>query len=503
MSDSARARTALIRRVARAGYHVIAGPPCEDAVVRAARSPIGAVVWHLADRVKGRISTLWNRLREHHADACLIVVGPDRGAEWTANLLRAGAFDYVTVPVRPGRLEASLRQGMEIRQSFLHVRDLSQRLQLANAELGRERDSLQRLNRNLVLLNELAQALAGSLDAEEIVRMAGDRLAQILGIDVLAVLWLEPRRVWAHAPTEQGRVTIDQARRALLASDRNPPSHAERGRFASGRPTLVDDAPCLDMPLTVGGKPVGLIRLQRINKEPFDASQTELVKAVATSLALALRNADAHSQVRNLALTDGLTNLLNRRAFSVMLTRAFMEAERYRTPLCLIMADVDHFKSLNDRFGHLMGDRLLQETATLISQAIRTADVAARYGGEEFAIILPRTDLAQAMILAARIRETLQHHPFDIHGTRITLTLSLGIARAPHPAMATADDLVAAADAALYEAKARGRNRVEVHHVCHDPAADAALCSVESAGVEPRQDHGGHACRLLNRTMAV
>lgn len=439
MSPLTRARRELASRIAAAGHAVWTGTQGPAAVE--------AVICHVPGSGMGALALLED-LRARHTDACLILAGRDHGAERTAAMLRAGAFDYLTTPIAQGRLEESLREGLEIRRSFLQVRELSDKLKAANAELAKERDSLESWNRSLVLVNDLSQSFAGTLEAEEIVRMVGDRLAAILRLELLGIAWTAPRRAWIHS-VEAAEEAVQGMRNGLL-----------NGAPAVEAPA-ADEAEVLEVPLKVAKEQVGLLRLQRRRGDPFDTYQEELVKAVATPLALALRNAEAHQEVQSQAMTDGLTNLLNRRAFSNILAREFRETERYQTPLCLIMMDVDHFKSVNDRFGHQTGDRLLKEVADLIGQAIRTVDVATRYGGEEFAIILPRTEIAQARILANRIRELLEQQVFLADGLRLGLTVSMGLAQAPHPQVATADELVATADEALYRAKAGGRNRVE------------------------------------------
>jgi diguanylate cyclase (GGDEF)-like protein len=458
LSQDPHVQAVLARRVRRAGYQVITGTACQGMIRQ--RAPLVAVVWHLAGTPNARLTAQLTHLHRLHADAVVILIGPDRGAESTAALLRTGAFDYLTWPVRPGRLEQALKEGLTIRRSLVGVRALARRLREANAELERERDSLKRWNRNLVLLNELGQALAGSLEADEIVRLAGDRLGQMVGLDSLMVLWQEPRRVWGYAVTEPGCRLLERTRKRLLCGEVSGHALEAQGPFGSDQTSTSPSPPVqrLDLPLVVGGTHLGVMYLERISHTPFETAQ-------------------------QVALTDGLTTLLNRRAFTVMLTRAFKEAERYRTPLCLIMVDVDHFKSINDRFGHVVGDRLLKELALVISASIRTADVAARYGGEEFAVILPRTDLPHAQMLAHRLRDRVRAHVFDIPGSRIILTVSLGIAQVPHPAIATAEDLVAAADRALYEAKARGRDRIVVYPMegnqvppCADRIGEPGCC---------------------------
>ncbi|TAJ07404.1 MAG: diguanylate cyclase [Nitrospirae bacterium] len=460
MSPTASVRRAFQARVQAAGYDVWSGP-------EGSACDVEAVICHLPGSGMGALALLQD-LRDSHSDACLIVAGRDHGAERTAALLRTGAFDYLATPVPDGRLEEALRQGLEVRRSFLQVRELSDKLQQANEELARERDGLRHWNQSLVLVNDLSQSFAGTLDAEEIVQMVGHRLTPMLDLDLLGVGWCAPPRAWVHAAPATDSATIQRVQGVLLAGGSGSVTRTPEGTVAGE--SAVGGA-VLEVPLRVAQEPVGFLRLQRGSREPFEPYHVELIKAVTTSLALALRNAEAHLQVQSQALTDGLTNLLNRRAFTNILAREFREAERYQTPLCLIMLDVDHFKSVNDRFGHPVGDRLLQDVAGLIGQAIRTVDIATRYGGEEFAIILPRTDVAQAQVLANRIRELLAQQTFLADGARFGLTVSMGIAQTPNPQIATVDDLVAAADEALYQAKTRGRNRVETNQSVRNGAA--------------------------------
>lgn len=183
---------------------------------------------------------------------------------------------------------------------------------------------------------------------------------------------------------------------------------------------------------------------------------------VGTSLALSLTNAEAHRTLEQMAMKDGLTDLYNRRAFDQFLSQEVKSAARYRSPVCLLLGDVDNFKLVNDRFGHPVGDALLKEVATVLRHSLREVDRVARYGGEEFAMILPRTDVASGRVLANRIRERIERHVFLIQRVPIRLTLSLGVAGFTPPLMGTNEDLIGAADRALYQAKARGRNRVEI-----------------------------------------
>lgn len=491
VSRSVETGTRLQARAVQAGFRVSVARTEEAALREVRRQPVDAVLCTVAGQGT-RALALLERLREEESDACVIMVGPDLRAARVAAFLRAGAFDYLTTPLRRGRLERSLREGLDIRRSFMQVRDLSDTLKRMNEELARDRDRLRQWNRNLGLLNQLGQAISGSLNADEIVKTVGPRLGQMLEFDLMGIVWLQPERVWVHAPASQSAAPQDdpaaqearqflQARgRCLVALDQAtarvvPVPGRDVGPL--GRPVEV-----LDVPLLIANQPVGLLHVQRRAGRPFAADEAELAKAVAMSLALALRNADAHSQVQKLALRDGLTGLLNRRALANILARKFSETERYGTPLCLVMADIDHFKTLNDRLGHLAGDHLLKEIAALFSRSVRAVDVVARYGGEEFAIILPRTDLVQALILANRVRETVAQHPFTVEGHCVALSVSMGVARIPDPNIRTMEQLVAMADRTLYQAKAQGRNRVEAPDEVALLAAPSGLAG--KAGVE-------------------
>jgi diguanylate cyclase (GGDEF)-like protein/PAS domain S-box-containing protein len=160
-----------------------------------------------------------------------------------------------------------------------------------------------------------------------------------------------------------------------------------------------------------------------------------------------------------LATTDELTGLYNRRHFMELLGDALRRAQRYRHPLSLVMLDIDHFKNVNDAYGHAAGDAVLRDIAAGLRGAIRGTDILGRLGGEEFAVALPDSDLAAARILAERLRETVKESPFPIGAAMVRVTVSIGgtCLRATHD---TVDDLLQRADEALYRAKTAGRDRV-------------------------------------------
>ena len=166
-------------------------------------------------------------------------------------------------------------------------------------------------------------------------------------------------------------------------------------------------------------------------------------------------------RLRREAVTDTLTSLLNRRAFDLALVQAIGEARSERIPLCLVMADIDHFKELNDTFGHLIGDKVLRLIADLLRKGVKGRDTVARFGGEEFALILPETPLEGARAVAESIRKAIERSRLKRTDTGEpigTVTVSLGVAR--YREGESPEQLVHRCDVALYQAKHSGRNRV-------------------------------------------
>jgi diguanylate cyclase (GGDEF)-like protein len=169
---------------------------------------------------------------------------------------------------------------------------------------------------------------------------------------------------------------------------------------------------------------------------------------------------DFQRQMLEAALRDGLTKLFNKKYFMERLDAELAFAGRHRTPLSLIMLDVDHFKRINDTFGHPTGDAVLVRLAGIMVETARKEDVLARYGGEEFVILCRGVNVTNAGVLAERLRERIAVARLDHDGQTIAVTVSLGVAGYPDVAAKTCEELLSATDDALYAAKSAGRNRV-------------------------------------------
>lgn len=170
--------------------------------------------------------------------------------------------------------------------------------------------------------------------------------------------------------------------------------------------------------------------------------------------------ASYYEEIHRMAVTDGLTQIANKRALDEFLDREVARARRHGRPLSVLMLDIDHFKNVNDTLGHLTGDVVLRDLAQLIHGRIRREELFARYGGEEFVIALPETPRHAALDYAETIRRMVAEHRVEFEGQTVCVTVSIGVAQFDGAAHGTPDDLLKAADTNLYTAKSRGRNCV-------------------------------------------
>jgi len=252
---------------------------------------------------------------------------------------------------------------------------------------------------------------------------------------------------------------ITQARVLVVKlDDSNAPGLVQGGRAKYA----------LMVPVQRSGQLMGAMELYVPEMRDIKESQSELLLGVAGQAALAISHAQLYQTQEENALTDELTRLPNRRYMAQRFLQEMQRARRYHKELAFVMIDIDHFKQVNDTYGHLQGDQVLAELAKILTAAKRESDVAARYGGEEFALILHETDPEGAMVLAERIRASVEQATFP---GNLKLTISIGVAATNDETQFTS--LMEKADEALYEAKEGGRNRVVLADLKTVPAATA------------------------------
>jgi two-component system cell cycle response regulator len=233
--------------------------------------------------------------------------------------------------------------------------------------------------------------------------------------------------------------------------DRSIPVYNRRVKLKGVESLLV-------LPLICADEAVGTFTLASRRAHAFGKDAREMLGVIANQVAVSIENAKMYKQMVTMATTDGLTGLLNHRTFQERLADLLGRADRHGHSLALILTDIDHFKKVNDTYGHPVGDQVIKRVAKVLEGSVRKIDVVARYGGEELAVIIDGADAAGAAQLAERIRQDVEKQVIQSEKGPFSVTLSLGIASCPADAT-DKQTLIERADQALYQAKHTGRNR--------------------------------------------
>ena len=317
----------------------------------------------------------------------------------------------------------------------------------------------------LEAINAVAKKTTRVLDLDELLTIVCRVLLDWFRIDHVAVLLAEGEnlRIRAH----EGRLTPTLA----MGSTLSPGAGLGARSMHSGRSVIENDVKAVEgyiagfaetqsemcVPLIIFGEKLGVLALDSARKDAFVTDDIQPLESVADICAAAIQNAHNFDRMKQLAYVDGLTGIHNRRYFEMRLVEELERAARFQGRMSLIMLDIDHFKRMNDEFGHLLGDEMLRAVSSILKQQLRKMDMVCRYGGDEFAIVVPETAGESAMRVAEKLRRQVEAHFFP--GVPRPVTISCGVADYPAHGV-TRDEIVAAADSALYLAKQAGRNRV-------------------------------------------
>lgn len=364
----------------------------------------------------------------------------------------------------------------------VELKRLKAALQKAEAELQQVREEAEARRQAVDILNDVM----GNLPAEEIFHLLARRLAHALDLTHSSVILAKAGSRTGTVVTafEQPglhdlEIELSKYPEVAAALEKQQPilipDIMTCGRYKELREewqrdgTRITVRSILAIPFILDDSRTGVFLLRRTREKPvFDNSDIEFAESVIRGAVSAIRSVHTldvaradNARLEILAHTDPVTHLLNRRGLKVRLFEEMDRVRRYNAPLAILMIDVDRFKDVNDSFGHLAGDDVLADMGLLLQRSARSVDVAARYGGEEFVLILPQTDAEGAFRIAQRLREKIAAYKFTF-GSGITshLTVSIGVANYPIQGVESPEELLHAADVALYRAKESGRNAV-------------------------------------------
>jgi diguanylate cyclase (GGDEF)-like protein len=356
------------------------------------------------------------------------------------------------------------------------VRDREERLtqvERLRRALEETRGNLESSVQYLRTIAEVSTVITATLDPDELYRIIPERVMRKLGLNDFCIM-LYSREAKRLVMRASGGWSADPSAPVFTLA----PGDGIAGKvFSTGEPAWVPDVRSspefqyyggnrkdvrsfLCVPLTSKGKSIGVLMLNHPEPNAFEPEILPTMRVLASYLAIAIENAELFGFVKSLAEKDSLTLLYNHGAFHEKLGIELERSSRYGRPMSVIMLDLDGFKDINDRYGHMTGDRVLVLVAGALGAHLRKTDIAARYGGDEFAVILPETDLPAAAIIAGRIAEGISGVRLDAdRETVISFTASIGYATCT-PDSAERGQILAIADRLMYESKRRGHGGV-------------------------------------------
>jgi diguanylate cyclase (GGDEF)-like protein len=297
------------------------------------------------------------------------------------------------------------------------------------------------------------QALGRALDLDEIREVVIQQLSRVLETDAWVLIRVDGAWQALVGASQEARREIERTRREI--ADLALAWNNESGQM---EPVVSFGQVCL--PMTVAGYTIGVLGLSE-SSAPLTDARRRMLAATATMLGISLRNAEMFRDIREHSLRDSLTGCYNRTHALDVIDTELRRARRSQAPVSLIMFDLDHFKDINDRYGHLCGDAVLASVGARMRAVLRGSDLKCRYGGEEFLVLLPETPLDGARRVADTLRRDIAEMRVAWQGETIQVTASFG-ATSALPSEVDAQVLIARADAALYRAKDQGRNCVRV-----------------------------------------
>lgn len=384
-------------------------------------------------------------------------------------VLAEGFLTVVNTPLTRPQVQDAVFRAKEVSSMYSDIYRMTEEILL-------ERELLARKTDQLMFLNKILASATESLDPTTILLNAKDTLSLVLPIKQLhAAFWthqpdsdVSDVEIFLNGsmPPETESVWVERIMSSADDMGAGPVNgfqviyaeSARRPEYAQ----MPNQGRLVTMPLTAGQDTFGCLMLLCEPDYRLGKDQVETFRSAVNHLGLALRNALLYKEVKHRADRDALTRIYNRHSFEERLIYEIKRRRRYDHDLSLLMVDLDHFKQVNDTYGHKAGDMVLRKVGEILESTFRATDLPARYGGEEFVVLLPHTTERDAWTLAERVREAIQSCEFSFEGREFSVTASIGVASVEAGALTKDDDLILKADKALYEAKHNGRNMVVV-----------------------------------------
>ncbi len=463
------------------GYDVVTANTGNLAVEQINKQSFNVVVLDLVLPDIGGIELL-RMFSRRLPEICFIISTGFASLASAIEALKAGAYDYIIKPFDVDHVKLVIKRGIERQKLAFENIELVEHLQKERNKLAIILQANSSVS-NIVKLEDLADFVTAKavqiIEAEKSsLLMVDEALGELVvkgskGIKRESTAWrIKIGELIAGWVAKQGKALLVED----IANDPRFKHFANRSKYKTKS--------FISLPLKTDSRIVGVINVsdKLAGTRIFTQEDLRYLKLLAHQAVAQIENIRLCEKLSSLAVTDSLTNIFNHRYFQEQLDLEIKRAVRYKHPLSLAMFDIDSFKAYNDHYGHLVGDMVLRDIASLLKQSIRQVDIASRYGGEEFMIILPEADLKVARVVAERIRKAIQNT--DIFKQRIQVvadkiskavretglsgkqadkgafevTVSGGVAS--YRDGSNRDEFVSWADQAMYKAKAEGKNRI-------------------------------------------
>ncbi|MBN2169555.1 MAG: diguanylate cyclase [Actinobacteria bacterium] len=392
--------------------------------------------------------------------------------------IKTGADCYITKGFKPEQLLSAISEQFEGKRDEdkeTSKSDVPAKMIKEEWVLSRTIDLLDSKLFASTLLNELSGLLSSQEDYRETIWSVMEVLSRVIESTVEIVVLFGESEMVVRVNSGIRRAELEKIKSEVLElSDSyglEPEARQKISVTVQGEENIAEDVEgeaadgfsTVHIPMLSRRAVIGVLAVSHPRSPVFIREAESILKMVQNQVTIVIDNARLYEAARQLAITDGLTRIYNHRFFQELFEKEFKRANRYNTIFSFIMLDIDHFKRINDTYGHLCGDEILKDLARLIRHCLRSVDVVARYGGEEFAILLPETNAPEAIQTAERIRRAVEEFIFMGNGNAergLRITVSQGVTTYPSSGVSDRFDVIARADEAMYRAKDAGRNRV-------------------------------------------